>query len=105
MFFFFIFRVEKVYDGECWFLEVFVFYFLFNDIDDDDDYVNECKNRIRVVDEFDFDDIVFEIVNEMDVKCLVFVKLLDILLFEGDNIIIFDIMDILFVKLNEEIMM
>lgn len=101
--FFFIFRVEKVYDGECWLLEVLVFYFLFNDIDDDD--VNECKNKIRVVDEFDFDDIVFEIVNEMDVKCLVFVKLLDILLFEGDNIIIFDIMDILFVKLNEEIMM
>lgn len=52
-------------------LEVLVFYFLFNDIDDDD--VNECKNKIRVVDEFDFDDIVFEIVNEMDVKCLVFV--------------------------------
>lgn len=30
---------------------------------------------------------------------------MDILLFDGDNIIIFDIMDILFVKLNEEIMM
>lgn len=76
-------KVEKVYDGECWSSEVPIFYFSFNDTDDDDDDDSERKNKTRVADSLDPDDIVFEIVNETDVKRPVPVKSLNI--YEGDN--------------------
>lgn len=98
--FFSIPRVEKVYDGECWSSEVPVFYFSFNDTDDDD--VNERKNKTRVADELDPDDIVFEIVNETDVKRPVPVQSLDKPLSEGDNITTLETTDIPPAKSNEE---
>lgn len=98
--FFSIPRVEKVYDGECWSSEVPVFYFSFNDTDDDD--VNERKNKTRVADELDPDDIVFEIVNETDVKRPVPVQSLDKPLSEGDNITTLETTDVPPAKSNEE---
>lgn len=99
---FFFLRVEKVYDGECWSSEVPVFYFSFNDTDDDDDDDNERKNRTRVADALDPDDIVFEIVNETEVKRPVPVKSLDIPVFEGDNTTTLETTDIPSAKSTEE---
>ena len=63
-----------MYDGECWPSEIPVFYFQFNDTDDDK---NE-DNKTSIPNIPDPDDIIFEIVNETEVNKPKSVKTLDI---------------------------